>query len=507
MAFSNLGNEFVWFVARVVDIEDPEKLGRMKIRVIHGQTGELGKTVDSFGVEDKDLLWAYSISSIQSASLHWTKVADKNHPLEGFNTPEWIGAVGISPTGIAVGTYVYGFYLDGREQNIPMVFGTYHKKSIHPEPPSQSKTNRMLQLRGPVPPPPPDYYNDVAPLARGVDDVGKSGQTLPKHKYFTNKLWTNTTSYKNIGTVDEMPSGYGTQYPYNTTYTTKSGHAIELDDTPGFERVHIWHRSGSYEEISNGRVGIPDPNRDYPHDGPNKYVYVTASGEPEPDYIGRRSLKTVDSFFETTVKDKNQLIGRDRNVEVGKNETVKIGNVYHWTVGYSAPPEHPMVNRINDGKTGYHSGGIGAANAFFDVANNLITTAANNRVLTIGGGPASERRLAPDDVGNSYTDIANNSVIAIANNSVTAIANNSVITVGKDGTIEIGDNATVKIGKNSTVSIGGDSQVSVSGNTRLSINGNLTISAKNMSLSARDSMSLSAGKSMSLGAPSFSAPC
>ncbi len=49
--------------------------------------------------------------------------------------------------------------------------------------------------------------------------------------------------------VIEPDSKYKARYPYNNTVTTRSGHIVEFDDTPGSERVQIFHKSGSYIEI------------------------------------------------------------------------------------------------------------------------------------------------------------------------------------------------------------------------------------------------------------------
>lgn len=264
MAYYKFGDTFRWFIARAVDIKDPEQLGRVKIRVIHEQTGELGKKKKSYGLTDDDLLWAWPISSIQSASLHWKKVKE----LENYEVPDWIDAVGLSPTGIAIGTYVFGFYLDGHEQNIPMIFGTYHKKSIYPEPPSSGGS--MMQS---APPEEDEELNDVAKLARGE-------QTLPK---------TYEEGHRSL--VKEPETSYEAEYPYNTTYTTKSGHCVEFDDTPGKERIHIWHKKGSYVEI----------NKD-----------------------GQVVAKTVDDDYEVVVKDKNLLVKGDWKVEVDGAATVYV---------------------------------------------------------------------------------------------------------------------------------------------------------------------------------------
>ena len=43
------------------------------------------------------------------------------------------------------------------------------------------------------------------------------------------------------------------QYPYNRATVTESGHSQEFDDTPGQERIHTYHRAGTYTEIdANG---------------------------------------------------------------------------------------------------------------------------------------------------------------------------------------------------------------------------------------------------------------
>jgi hypothetical protein len=51
------------------------------------------------------------------------------------------------------------------------------------------------------------------------------------------------------GAVIEPKSKYKAKYPYNNTMTTRAGHLLEFDDTPGSERIQIFHKSGSYIEI------------------------------------------------------------------------------------------------------------------------------------------------------------------------------------------------------------------------------------------------------------------
>ena len=47
----------------------------------------------------------------------------------------------------------------------------------------------------------------------------------------------------------EPPSPYAAKYPYNHVYESESGHVLEVDDTPNAERLHWYHRAGSFKEI------------------------------------------------------------------------------------------------------------------------------------------------------------------------------------------------------------------------------------------------------------------
>lgn len=52
---------------------------------------------------------------------------------------------------------------------------------------------------------------------------------------------------------DQSPVPYNSKYPYNHVYMSESGHVMEFDDTKDSERVHIYHRAGTYTEIdANG---------------------------------------------------------------------------------------------------------------------------------------------------------------------------------------------------------------------------------------------------------------
>ncbi len=55
------------------------------------------------------------------------------------------------------------------------------------------------------------------------------------------------------GTWEQSPIPYNSQYPFNHVMQTESGHVLEFDDTPNSERIHIYHKAGTFTEIdANG---------------------------------------------------------------------------------------------------------------------------------------------------------------------------------------------------------------------------------------------------------------
>lgn len=53
----------------------------------------------------------------------------------------------------------------------------------------------------------------------------------------------------NGATYAEPVTPYAAKYPYNHVTESESGHIFEVDDTPGAERLHRYHKSGTFEEI------------------------------------------------------------------------------------------------------------------------------------------------------------------------------------------------------------------------------------------------------------------
>ena len=71
---------------------------------------------------------------------------------------------------------------------------------------------------------------------------------------------------------------YGARYPYNHVQQSESGHLIEVDDTPGKERLHWYHRAGTFTEIGSlGQKVTKVANEDYDIKLMNSYERVVGS--------------------------------------------------------------------------------------------------------------------------------------------------------------------------------------------------------------------------------------
>jgi hypothetical protein len=188
---------FRWFIGVVEDREDPEKAGRVRVRV--------------YGVHEQDKVL------VPTEALPWA-------PVLMPGTSASLNGIGISATGLLVGSTVVGFFLDGNETTMPVVFGV---------------------LPG---------VTDMPGLAAGKSIINKERLGL------------------------EPESAYRAQYPYNKVVTTESGHVFEIDDTPNFERIHTFHRSGTYQEIDvDGTRVNKIVGEDFEIVQKNKTLYVQGS--------------------------------------------------------------------------------------------------------------------------------------------------------------------------------------------------------------------------------------
>jgi hypothetical protein len=262
-------NGFIWFVGVVEAINDPLKLGRCRVRCVGWHT------------DNKSLL--------PTNSLPWAQVM-----LPTNNT---------NPYPPRQSDMVIGFFTDGPNAQDPIIIGTLPgiplsagnsqqgfcdprtsaELAAAPVKPDESATNYPRKLDEPT----------TSRLARNDSDYPSAINTAKKTKK-ASKV--------------EPDSYYAAKYPYNNVYESESGHALEFDDTKDAERIHMYHRSGSYVEY--GPLG------------------------DRSERIQRNKFEVVIGNEQVYVKgDVTVFIDGNATVDVGKNAKLKVGGSFQADIG------------------------------------------------------------------------------------------------------------------------------------------------------------------------------
>lgn len=103
------------------------------------------------------------------------------------------------------------------------------------------------------------YKKAIIVLSGGVppkdDVVDKAPLPVPPDGSPTSPVTTDKTPGAQNSSIVEPRAAQGSEskskYPWNFVNVSRSGHVSEVDDTPGYERLNMTHRTGSYWEIDN----------------------------------------------------------------------------------------------------------------------------------------------------------------------------------------------------------------------------------------------------------------
>jgi len=125
---------------------------------------------------------------------------------------------------------------------------------------------------------------------------------------------------------DQPRSPYNARYPYNHVRESESGHIIEEDDTPNNERLHWYHREGTFMEIDrNGTMTRRIVGDGYEVWERNGYIY-----------IGGKANVTVEGNCNIYVKTNcNLQVDGDLNADVHKSVNFSVAKDFNVTVGGS----------------------------------------------------------------------------------------------------------------------------------------------------------------------------
>lgn len=200
----------------------------------------------------------------------------------------------------------------------------------------------------------------------------------------------------------EPKTAYAAKYPYNHVYESESGHVVEVDDTPGAERLHWYHRSGSFKEIHPSGLEV---NKSVNHQ--YNFVYLDhycgvgynynldakqsvrmQSGQVFNIKSGSDHNRQVGGSMNATVSaSSNTKIGSSRNVAVGENSNELVGdtkNTYAETINLFGATEvvissatkvqivAPIIEIIGETKITGSLAVTGQANLLADMAKSVL---------------------------------------------------------------------------------------------------------------------------------------
>ena len=343
-------NNFIWFNGVVEDRNDPQKLGRLRVRCVGIHT------------DNKD--------DLPTADLPWSQLI---HPI----TSSGISGLGHSPGFIVEGTWVFGYFRDGYAMQEPMVIGTlpgkpvelaetskgfYDPNGVYPKYKDEVDTNRLATNDSNN----PHLGLELRKLTRKTGVPTADFDAVPVEEHISTAIEASDSDTWN---QPEIP--YAAVYPFNHVFESESGHVMEIDDTKDNERLFTQHRTGTSQEIdkdgnqvniikgdhynivSGKRQAVIEGNLDITIGGRHK-IYINKDGQTNNHYdiqvgpnasvniqIDKGDMNVVlkDGKLNTNVAgDYNMKIGGNMNLDVRGNKTETVsgsktsnttGNVVH----------------------------------------------------------------------------------------------------------------------------------------------------------------------------------
>jgi hypothetical protein len=335
---------FVWFTGVVEDRNDPDKLGRVRVRCL------------GFHTED--------LNDIPTADLPWATVM---HPV----TDPSMQGLGNSPSFLVEGSWVIGFFADAKDKQQPIIMGTLPGKPTSA--PNPTKGFNDPRSAGSV----QDEYAGTPtygpyPLSRKLNETDTNrlakGEVSEKHLQLRKRRKNRQTGIQtatqpflstvsdeavneprgsfdephpkdiDYNSVDDIFDGIYRSglYPYNHVFESECGHITEVDDTPGAERTFRQHKTGTYEEvIADGTttVKVIGDNYEVIMGGSNVYiagaVNLTVGGDVRHLVKGNYHLEVEGNYTQKIHKNMRTKVGAG---EIGGNLEEEINGTHSFNI-------------------------------------------------------------------------------------------------------------------------------------------------------------------------------
>lgn len=278
----------MFFVGVIENNDDPTNQGRVQVRAfgVHGEN------------TDKE---------IPTAALPWAVCIAGNY--DPSNPPPKLNS------------FVFGMFLDGDEAQHPMVLGLIPAQYVEAHNPNKDFWGVIPPKDGAL------NAHGLDPEAFGMTQMSRLGRAEDLDATYLTPQFSNAIEKQKIADSDqtwsEPPPAYGATYPHNRVIET-ARHSIEIDDTPGAERIHIHHMSGSYIEID--AVGSVKERADGDRYEINIGTKHESSGHSVVTINGNSHVYVKGNKTEEIMGNYKQIVHGEHEVAVGGSSFYNVGN-------------------------------------------------------------------------------------------------------------------------------------------------------------------------------------
>ena len=455
---------FVWFTGVVEDRNDPDALGRVRVRCLGYHSEDLND------IPTKDLPWAHVMHSVSNPSMQ---------------------GLGSSPSFLVEGSWVVGFFMDAKEKQQPMIIGSlpgiptntpdYTKGFNDPRSPFSSQPEYAgTPTYGPYP---VDGFDYTVPSGHDLGESDTSrlaqGELAEQHNSLVIKRANRQTdipiatqpflSTVSDSAVEETRDTFdephprdieadtdpytSSEYPFNHVFESESGHVREMDDTPGSERIMQSHTSGTYEEI------VAD---------------------------GTKTTKVIGDNFEIIMGQSNVYISGAVNLTIGGTVRHLVKGDYHLEVegNYTQKIHKNFRRKVGAGESG--------GNVEEEIKGNVATNISDNVKGRIGGDVDVTTEGNETRINNGTFDLMAKSDIMLATTGgkLTLNAFSDVAIDTTSGVMGLKSGTTLDLKSATAMTIGSETSIVQSAATTLNMTstgvGTITLSGTGSQVTAKN---------------------
>ena len=475
---------FIWFVGVVEDRNDPELLGRVRVRCLGFHTEDLNS------LPTVDLPWAHVMHPVTDPSMH---------------------GMGSTPSFLVEGSWVIGFFRDAQEKQQPVIIGSlpgapsdsadYTEGFNDPRHPDVPDDPKRVEYKG-TPTYGPYPVDGVEYTMKSGHSVGErdtnrlaQGKTSETHNSLINRrlqrlrgdpsivdttVGVDDTSTKTgvMGTgvpiatqpflqqvsdaaVEETRGFWNephpksitknedpyrsSQYPYNHVTESESGHIHEIDDSPGQERLFTQHTSGTFEEI---------------HPIGSKVVKIV--GDNYEIVAGSSNVSISGDVNLTVAGTVRELIKGDYHLEVEGNNTQKIHKNHRVKVGAGDGggnrEEEIRGNhsyQINGSVKSRITGNVDTIieKSEVRIINDISRLSVQNAIHIVATGPTYN--------AESFGGATSGDIVIVANNSLSTTTLSGITSFKAGGKLNMKSGSTMHIKSETTIDMDATTELDV----------------------------------------------